>query len=164
MNPPSGKFAIRAATAATAAAMLAMAACTPVVSTHGHALDPPKLAQITPGVTSREEVLRILGSPSTTDTFDQQNWYYISQRDEVMSFYKADVTQQDVTRISFDGNGIVSDIHSHGLELAQAIEPDPNKTRTLGNELTIVQQFLGNIGRFNTSPEATPQSAPGGGR
>ena len=115
-------------------------------------------------MTSREEVLRILGSPSTTDTFDQQNWYYISQRDEVMSFYKADVTQQDVTRISFDGNGIVSDIHSHGLELAQAIEPDPNKTRTLGNELTIVQQFLGNIGRFNTSPEATPQSAPGGGR
>ena len=54
-----------------------------------------------------------------------------------MSFYKADITQQDVVRIDFDANGIVSDVHTHGLELAQAIEPDPNQTRTLGNELTL---------------------------
>jgi hypothetical protein len=49
----------------------------------------------------------------------------------------------------------------HGLELAQAIVPDPNKTRTLGNELGAIQQILGNIGRFNTSPEGRP-TAPGG--
>ena len=50
----------------------------------------------------------------------------------------------------------------HGLEMAQAIEPDPNKTRTLGNELGAIQQILGNIGRFNTSPETRPSAPPGG--
>lgn len=136
-----------------ALALLALGACTANVSTHGHAVDPDQLAQIKPGVTSREEVNALLGSPSTVGTFDQERWFYVSQRNEVMSFYKADITKQDVVAIDFDGNGLVSDVHSHGLELAQAINPDPNKTRTLGNELTFVQQVLGNIGRFNSTPD-----------
>jgi hypothetical protein len=41
-------------------------------------------------------------------------------------------------------------VTNRGLEQAYAIEPDPNETRTLGNELTVVQQLLGNLGRFNT--------------
>ena len=144
---------------AAAAVLVLSAACTANVSTHGHTLSERDLSQIRPGVTSREEVARLLGSPSTVGTFDKERWFYISQRNEVMSFYKADVTQQDVLRIDFDANGIVSDVRMHGLELAQAIEPDPNQTRTLGNELTFVQQVLGNIGRFNTAPEIRPDGS-----
>ena len=132
-------------------------ACTPTVSTHGHTISADDLARIRPGITSREEVERLLGSPSTVGTFDRERWFYISQRNEVVSFYQAEITAQDVVRIDFDDNGIVSDIRAHGLELAQAVEPDPNQTRTLGNELTVVQQLLGNIGRFNTAPEVGPQ-------
>ena len=147
---------------ASAAALALATACTANVSTHGHTLSESDLAQIRPGVTSREEVARLLGSPSTVSAFDKERWFYVSQRNEVMSFYKADITQQDVVRIDFDASGIVSDVRMHGLELAQAIEPDPNKTRTLGNELGAIQQILGNIGRFNTSPEARPTTPPGG--
>ena len=149
---------------AAAASTFLIAGCQPTVSTHGHALDPTVLSQIQPGVTSREEVGRLLGSPSTTDTFDQESWYYISQRSEVMSFYQADITQQDVVRITFDANGLVDEVSSHGLELAQAISPDSNRTRTMGNELTVVQQFLGNIGRFNPDQNVGPQPSrtPGG--
>jgi len=34
-----------------------------------------------------------------------------------------------------------------------AVEPSPDSTLTLGNELTLIQQLLGNIGRFNTQPQ-----------
>jgi outer membrane protein assembly factor BamE (lipoprotein component of BamABCDE complex) len=138
-----------------------LASCTANVSTHGHALSESELAKIQPGITSREEVVRLLGSPSTVGTFEKERWFYVSQRNEVMSFYKADITQQDVVRIDFDASGIVSDVRMHGLEMAQAVEPDPNQTRTLGNELGVVQQLLGNIGRFNTSPDGRPTTAPG---
>jgi len=141
--------------------LIGLAACTANVSTHGHVLNPDDLAQIQPGVTSREEVAHLLGSPSTVGTFDQERWFYISQRNEVMSFYKADITKQDVVAIDFDGNGVVSDVHTHGLEMAQAIQPDPNKTRTLGNELTFVQQVLGNIGRFNAPDLKQPRNGGG---
>src|SRR5215213_2271251 len=142
--------------------LMGLVACTANVSTHGHVLNPDDLAQIQPGVTSREEVARLLGSPSTVGTFDQERWFYISQRNEVMSFYKADITKQDVVAIDFDGNGVVSDVHTHGLEMAQAIQPDPNKTRTLGNELSFVQQVLGNVGRFN-APDLKQNPRGGGG-
>lgn len=147
-------------TAAILAALLATAACQPTVATHGHQIDPSQLAQIQPGTTSREEVARLLGSPSTVGTFDKESWFYVSQRSEMMSFYQADITQQDVVRVDFDANGIVTNVGSHGLEMAQAVNPDPNRTRTLGNELTVVQQFIGNIGRFNSTPELRPE-APG---
>lgn len=161
MNPMSGKRLRRLLAVSTLA--LAASACTPTVSTHGHPLDPDQLTQIKPGVTSREEVTRLLGSPSTIGTFEQERWFYVSQRNEVLSFYKADVTQQDVVRIDFDANGIVSDVQSHGLEMAQAIEPDPNRTRTMGNELTALRQILGNIGRFNTSGDQKNPSGGAGG-
>lgn len=138
-------------------ALLLTAACQPTVSTHGHQIDPAQLAEIQPGSTSREEVASLLGSPSTVGTFDGESWFYVSQRSEVTSFYQADITQQDVVRIDFDANGLVTEVRRHGLEMAQAVDPDPNRTRTLGNELTIVQQFIGNIGRFNSSPELRPE-------
>jgi outer membrane protein assembly factor BamE (lipoprotein component of BamABCDE complex) len=164
MNDTSGKLSrpLLAAAAATATVALLAAGCSPTVSTHGHQIDAAEFAQITPGVTSREEVERLLGSPSTVGTFDQERWFYVSQRSEVVSFYQADITQQDVVRVDFDANGIVADVQAHGLELAQAVEPDPNRTLTLGNELSAVRQILGNIGRFNSGPaELRPQQGPG---
>lgn len=162
MSALSGFGVVRLLAGASMAALLA--GCQPTVSTHGHAIDPALLAQIKPGVTSRAEISRILGSPSTVGTFEKESWYYVSQRSEVTSFYQADITQQDVVRVSFDANGIVSDVEAHGLELAQNVSPDPNRTRTMGNELTVVQQFIGNIGRFNTQqgPSAAAERAPGG--
>jgi outer membrane protein assembly factor BamE (lipoprotein component of BamABCDE complex) len=154
MHKNSGQL-VRRLMAAAGALCLA-AACTPTISTHGHRVDADRLAQIQPGVSSREEVARLLGSPSTVGTFDQESWFYVSQRSEVVSFYQAYITEQDVVRIDFDANGIVKDVGTHGLEMAQAVNPDPNKTRTMGNELSVVQQFVGNIGRFNSTPDMRP--------
>lgn len=159
MQKQSGKL-VRHVLAAAAAVLLA-AACQPTINTHGHEVDTTQLSQIKPGVTSREEVARLLGSPSTKGTFEKESWFYISQRNEAKSFYQDKITEQDVVRIDFDANGIVMSVSAHGLELAQAVEPDPNKTRTMGNELTVLQQFVGNIGRFNSSPELRQQGPVG---
>jgi outer membrane protein assembly factor BamE (lipoprotein component of BamABCDE complex) len=53
-----------------------------------------------------------------------------------------------VLAIRFDNAGVISDMKLYGLEDARAIEPDPNSTPTSGKQLTLLQQLLGNIGRF----------------
>jgi outer membrane protein assembly factor BamE (lipoprotein component of BamABCDE complex) len=58
-----------------------------------------------------------------------------------------------VVTIEFDESGIVSDVRTRDVTAALAVEPSPDATRTLGNELTLLQQLLGNIGRFNTQPQ-----------
>lgn len=151
--------------AAAAVALLAAAAviagCSPTVTTHGHRLDADRVAEVRPGVTTRDEVERLLGSPSSVGTFDGQSWYYVTQRTERRSFYQANVAAQDVVRVDFDGSGLVSAVDRRGLEAARAVDPADDKTRTLGNELTVVQQFLGNIGRFNSAvtPDVSQQGS-----
>ena len=141
---------------AVAVLALHVAACSPVIEQHGHRITEEALAQIRPGVTSREEVARLLGTPSSLAAFEDGRWYYITQRTERTSFYQAEVTQQDVLTVEFDDAGIVTRIGERGLEQAMNIEPASDTTPTMGNEFSLVEQLIGNIGRFNTSGADTP--------
>jgi outer membrane protein assembly factor BamE (lipoprotein component of BamABCDE complex) len=140
--------------AAVLVVAIGLAACSPQVVQHGHTIDPEALARITPGVTSREEVARLMGTPSALATFEDDRWYYVTQRRENRSFFQSNITEQEVITISFDDRGIVSDLNRHGMDQAMAVEPDPDSTQTLGNEMTIMEQLIGNIGRFGDTPAA----------
>jgi outer membrane protein assembly factor BamE (lipoprotein component of BamABCDE complex) len=128
---------------------LTVAACTPTVRTHGHRLDPDGLAQIQPGRTSRDQVAQLLGSPSSLSTFDDSAWYYVSQRTEQRSFYQENVVEQKVVTITFDQAGRVASVDELGLKEARAVAPVERTTPTAGNDLSVFEQFVGNIGRFN---------------
>jgi outer membrane protein assembly factor BamE (lipoprotein component of BamABCDE complex) len=133
---------------------LALIACTPQVSNHGYRLDEAAFAQVEPGRTTREQVLQLLGSPSSLTTFDGSVWYYVSQRTERMSFYQEEVVSQDVVSIAFDDLGTVTQVDRHGLDRANEVSLVDRETPTSGSELTVFEQFIGNIGRFN--PPADP--------
>ena len=124
-------------------------ACSPTISTHGHRLDDEVLAQIEPGRTSRDQVASLLGSPSSRSTFDDESWYYVSQRTERKSFYQENVVDQQVVTITFDPAGVVEAVDRVALADARNIEPVARTTPTEGNELSVLEQFIGNIGRFN---------------
>lgn len=130
-----------------------LGACTANVAAHGHRLDVAALAQVEPGRSSQRDVVQLLGSPSSLATFDNHTWYYISQRTERRSFYQERIVEQDVVAIRFDDQGLVSQIDRHGLDEANEIDMVDRETPTAGNELTILEQFVGNIGRFNPAPE-----------
>lgn len=140
---------VRLAAVAVLAA-LALGACTPTVSNHGYRLDAARLERIRPGVTSREEVARLLGSPSTRATLDDRIWYYVTQRTERASFYNEALVGQEVVAIRFDAAGLVEKIDRAGLESAQAVVPVAETTPTRGSELTLLEQMVSNIGRFNS--------------
>jgi outer membrane protein assembly factor BamE (lipoprotein component of BamABCDE complex) len=133
---------------------LALIACTPQVSNHGYRLDEAAFAQVVPGRTSREQVLQLLGSPSSLATFDGSVWYYVSQRTERMSFYQEEVVNQDVVAIAFDDLGTVTQVDRHGLDRAQEVSLVDRETPTSGSELSVFEQFIGNIGRFNPPVDA----------
>ena len=130
-------------------ASFALLGCVPQVSNHGYRLDEAALAQVEPGRTSRDEVVRLLGSPSALTTFDGSVWYYVSQRTERMSFYQEDVVNQDVVAITFDDLGTVTRVDRHGLDEAHEVSFVGRETPTAGTELNVFEQFIGNIGRFN---------------
>lgn len=139
--------------------------CAPQVRNHGHLVDAEQLRQIQPGLTDKQRVIGILGSPSSISTFDDNRWYYVSQQTERYTFYDEAITKQDVLTIHFDSRGVVTTIDEHGLELAKAVDPSDDETPTLGKDLTVFEQLIGNIGRFENGPQPTNSPGrPGGGR
>ena len=133
---------------------LLLIGCVAQVSNHGYRLDEAALAQIEPGRTTRDQVLQLLGSPSALTTFDGSVWYYVSQRTERLSFYQEDVVTQDVVAIAFDDVGTVAGVERHGLEQAHEVSLVERETPTAGSELSALEQFIGNIGRFNPPADA----------
>lgn len=135
-------------TAAAVTAMLAVGACSPEVNQRGDRPAPERIAEIHPGLT-KEQVVKILGTPSSMGVFNDNAWYYISRRTSRISFFQPDVLDQQVFTINFDNNGVVRDVGHRTLADARDIEPAPGATPAPGRELTFLEQIIGNVGRFN---------------
>jgi outer membrane protein assembly factor BamE (lipoprotein component of BamABCDE complex) len=134
--------------AAALAAVLLSSACQPRVDTHGFMPNPELISQIEPGVQGKPEVAEVLGTPSTVATFDQNTWYYITQKSRTFAFFKPEIVDQEVLVINFDGSDVVSDINRYTIEDGLIVDPVTRKTPTAGRELSLLQQLFGNIGRF----------------
>jgi outer membrane protein assembly factor BamE (lipoprotein component of BamABCDE complex) len=138
-----------------ALALAALAACTPEKDVHGVLPDKELVAEIKPGQTRQEDVTRILGTPSATATFDKETWYYIGERTETVAFFKPSVLEHKVIVVRFDKQGTVEDIQQVDAKKdGKDVTPVARETPTKGKELTVLQQLIGNVGRFNKAGES----------
>ncbi len=132
---------------------MGLATCSPKVDSRGHVDALKQIDQLIVGRSHKQDVMRLLGSPSTTSTFGEERWYYITARKEAFGFLAPKVTQQNVTQITFDADGMVSAIERHGLNERRDIEVTQDITPTEGHQLGFFEQLLGNVGRFNKPPQ-----------
>ena len=136
------------------AAALLLVGCTPRIDQRGNKPDEEQVTQINPGVDDKTRVAELIGTPSTVSTFSDKTWYYISKRTETTAFLDPDVTDQEILAIQFDDSGIVENMRVYGQEDGRTIAYVDRTTPTEGNELTLIQQLLGNLGRFNPSGDS----------
>ncbi len=133
----------------TAAVMvgLTVSSCTPTVAKRGNMIDDEALSQIKVGATTREEVAKVLGTPTEMATFDDKIWYYIGRRTEQTAFFDPELTEQKVVAIKFTPEGKVEKISKGTDKYVQDIDPVSAKTPTYGKEISVMQQLLGNLGK-----------------
>lgn len=135
---------------AAIAAVSLVAACSADVAQRGNLPQRDELARIHPGTTTRAEVEKLLGSPSSTGVFDGDAWYYISKRTKQIAFFNPDVLDQEVYIIRFNNQGVVSGIDHKTLKNGRAVAMAPGATPAPGRQLTFFEQIIGNIGKFNS--------------
>lgn len=132
-----------------------LGACSPMQASHGNMVENYRLAEVTPGISTRQNVLKSLGSPTTTAPFDDTIWYYIGQKTEKKAFFDPKVVDEKVVVVAFDADGIVETVKE--IEADRVDVPRVRrKTHTGGNEVTIMEQLLGNMGKFNTPKSTKP--------
>lgn len=144
-----------------------LAACGPPNDLRGNDPDKKLLAEIKPGVTDKASVTKLLGSPSSVATFDKNTWYYISQETQDVAFFKPRLKDEKVVSISFNDQGVVRQIAFLDLDNHVEVVPNPDATPAPGREFTLLEQLIGNFGRFSGTeaggggPSPTSGSGPG---
>lgn len=134
--------------ALAAALALAGAACTPTIDQRGNLPHPELLAQIQPGKSTRDDVMAVLGTPSATMTYGGETWHYISAKTETTAFFEPVTLERKVVSVVFDDQGVVRELIDKGLDDGKDVQTVDRVTPTAGKELSILEQLLGNVGRF----------------
>ena len=110
----------------------------------GYVIQPDALEQIPIGA-SQEQVLIVLGTPSTVATLNGDAFYYISQKTErSAAFMPVEVVDQRVVAVYFDKNRKVVRLANYGLKDGRIFDFVSQTTPTGGTERTLLGQIFFN--------------------
>ena len=126
------------------ACALALAGCGSFTETlqRGYILPEGALEQIPVGA-SQEQVLIVLGTPSTVATVNGEAFYYISQKTErAAAFMPSEVVDQRVVAVYFDKDRRVERLANYGLRDGKVFDFLTNTTPTGGQELSYIRGVL----------------------
>jgi outer membrane protein assembly factor BamE (lipoprotein component of BamABCDE complex) len=113
----------------------------------GYVIDQKALDQVKPG-SSAEQVLVLLGTPSTTSTVGGSAWYYISQTvDRTLAFSAPSVTDQHVLAVYFDPGKKVERVANYGIEDGKIVDFVSRATPTSGAEESFLKNIFKSFGR-----------------
>ena len=117
----------------------------------GYIFDEASLEQVPIGA-SQDQVLLVLGTPSTVATVSGEAFYYISQKSQKTAFLQPEVVDQRVLAVYFDPERRVTRIANYGLKDGKVFDFISRTTPTGGEELSFLTQiFKGlNFNPFST--------------
>ena len=127
------------------ASALTLGACTRETFQRGYVLPEGALEQIPLGA-SQEQVLLVLGTPSTVATVSGEAFYYISQRaDRPIMFMQTEVTDQRVIAVYFDKQRRVQRLAEYGMKDGHLFDFVSRTTPTSGNDLSVITTIMHNL-------------------
>ncbi len=133
-----------------AGAVLALAAltggCTSIKDHRGYLVDQTLVDSVSPGIDNRQSVEKTLGRPTFVSQFGTKDYYYVSQIVKTPPFRRPQTSDQTVLRVRFDEAGNVVAVEKQGMEHVARINPEGDKTPTLGRHRSLLDDLFGNIG------------------
>ena len=130
------------ALAAALALALPLGGCFTETYQKGYVIPEGALEQIPIGA-SQEQVLIVLGTPSTVATVSGEAFYYISQRAErKVAFLQQEVVDQRVVAVYFDKARRVERLADYGRKDGKIFDYVSRTTPTTGRELSYINNLF----------------------
>nr|WP_298925515.1 outer membrane protein assembly factor BamE [uncultured Erythrobacter sp.] len=141
------KFGFAAKATLLAGALVALGACSSIRESRGYVVDRTLQQAIQPGIDNQRSVEGTLGRPTFTSQYGDTTWYYISSVTGRKPFVRPRINTHSVMAIKFDETGNVASVDRSGIEQVVYLQPDGDKTPTLGRERGFLEDLFGNIGQ-----------------
>ena len=135
------------------AAVLALcilgAGCVAQFRNHGYVPSESELAEVIVGVDTRDSVAETLGAPTAGGVLNESGYYYVRSRVRTIGPSRPTEVSRELVAVSFDEQGIVSNIERFGLEDGQVVVLSRRVTDNGLNDISFIRQLLGNLGNFD---------------
>ena len=140
---------LRTGAAVAIVAALGLTACGGETLTRGFVPSETALQQVPVGA-PREQVMIVLGTPSTTADFGGEVLYYISQKtNRPVAFMNMRVVDQQVLAVYLDENDTVTKIANYGLQDGRIFDFVSRTTPTGGRDFSFLSQLFSAAGNVS---------------
>ena len=118
------------------------------VNHNGNMPSEERISKIKNGLT-KDEVLQVLGSPSSVISFDENTWIYMSSDIKRVAFKKPEELKRDILRLRFNKDDKVVEIARLDKNDGKEIVPCNDKTEIKGENLGFFRKYFGGVGQYN---------------
>ena len=131
--------------------------CSPkkVVKHHGVPLLEKKQNSLVLNESNKNDVIKILGEPSTTSLFDDKIWFYIERKQtqsELINLGKMEIYKNDVLVVEFDNLGILKDKKLYDLKDMKDIKIAKETTLTVNKNKSFLYDFMSSMRQKMNDP------------
>lgn len=123
------------------------AGCSSIRDHRGYITEQTLLDSVQPGLDNKTSVEGTLGRPTFVSQFGEETWYYISSTTSQKPFTRPKIRQHGVLTVRFDPAGNVRATEVSGIEKVAYLDPEGDRTPTLGKERGFLEDLFGNIGQ-----------------
>ena len=127
-----------------------------VVRNHGLVALEIKANKIEVSKANKNDVLTIIGKPSTTSLFDDNIWFYIQREkvnQSVIKLGKSKINKNNVLEINFDNYGVVSQKKLYVLDNMNNLKIDKNVTNKKYDNQSSIGKLLKSLEQKVNAPK-----------
>lgn len=120
--------------------------------THFHSgtlITEDEMNQVSKSATSKAQVEEKFGTPNVIPDYSKDNWYYVHRSMTKRAFFNPLIESQRIVRFSFIDDKLM-EMEAFENKHNGEIKVLEEYIRTRGTELNPIQEYIGNIGRFNS--------------
>ena len=100
------------------------------------------------GQHKKEDVSRLLGSPTSISLFEKESWIYIASKECRFAFMPENEYDRQILVVTFKPDSSVEAIKQYTLADAIDVPYDSDTTPSYGKNLSVWEEMIGNFGRF----------------
>ena len=128
---------------------LILSSCNPVDKT-GYRFEYSDAHLLKKGITSKENVQKIMGSPTLISYLDEETWIYYLQDEKKFMFFRPEILDRKITTISFDEYQIIDKINHYNLADQNQIQLAQLKTNDvqINEKKSFFSRIFSNIGQI----------------
>lgn len=123
--------------------------CASRIEKHGYMFDMSDHEMVRDGVTSKDRLSKLMGSPTLVINFDDEVWIYYAEDVKHFLFFHPQIVDRKILALRFDKNDVVMEMRVIDLgHEVKGLKFAEHHTQVDNHERGLFKSFFSNVGQY----------------